>query len=89
MPSQSDTCKSGYVWREATAGDRVCVRPSVRTQAWNDNAQAADRRVSDDDPTCRSGYVWREATAGDRVCVRPSVRTQAWNDNAQAADRRA
>ncbi|MEE1751006.1 hypothetical protein PUR26_00415, partial [Streptomyces sp. SP18CS02] len=42
--SQSDTCKSGYVWREATAGDRVCERPSVRTQAWNDNAQAADRR---------------------------------------------
>lgn len=37
------TCIQGYVWREAFAGDDVCVTTSQRTQAANDNAAAASR----------------------------------------------
>ncbi|CAM5615300.1 hypothetical protein GCM10010343_11140 [Streptomyces avidinii] len=86
--SQPDTCKSGYVWREATGpGDHVCVTPGVRAQAKDDNAHAAARRVSPSDPTCISGYVWREATANDLVCVTPGTRTQTKDDNAHAASR--
>jgi hypothetical protein len=32
-----DTCRTGYVWREAYPGDHVCVRPWVREQAKRDN----------------------------------------------------
>ena len=41
-PYGPDTCKQGYVWREAT-GDYVCVEPSVRGQAALDNRQAQYR----------------------------------------------
>jgi hypothetical protein len=34
------------VWREAKAGDVVCVTPEVRAQAASDNAAAAQRRVA-------------------------------------------
>ena len=86
-----DTCKTGYVWREATPDDHVCVIPSIRTQARRDNAQArfrvspSDRSYGPD--TCRSGYVWREALEGDHVCVSPAVREQVRTDNAQATSR--
>jgi hypothetical protein len=39
-----DTCKQGFVWREAFGGDTVCVTPAVRQQAANDNAAAASRK---------------------------------------------
>ena len=86
-----DTCRSGYVWREAFPGDRVCVTPPRRDQAAQDNAQASARRQAGSTygpDTCRSGYVWREAGANDRVCVTPPTRDQAAKDNAQAAPRR-
>ena len=38
------TCRQGFVWREAFPGDFVCVPPSVRAQAARDNATAAERR---------------------------------------------
>jgi hypothetical protein len=87
----ADTCVSGYVWREAVAGDRVCVTPQTRSQASDDNSQARLRR----DPggaygpyTCVSGYVWRVVVSSDLVCVLPSTRTQAAYDNSQAQYRR-
>lgn len=42
------TCIQGYVWREAWAGDDVCVTGAQRTQAKADNAQVRNRvaRVS-------------------------------------------
>jgi hypothetical protein len=86
-----DTCRSGYVWREAFPGDRVCVTPPTRDQAAQDNAQAGARRQAGGaygPDTCRSGYVWREAGANDRVCVTPPTRDEAAKDNAQAAARR-
>src|SRR5262245_61635191 len=87
-----DTCKQGFVWREATPTDRVCVTPATREQARADNAQADARRQPGGGAfgpdTCRPGFVWREAVAGDRVCVTPATRAQARNDNARAAERR-
>lgn len=91
QPYGADTCVSGFVWREATVDDHVCVIPEVREQARRDNAQAKYRVSLSNHAygpdTCRSGYVWREATYNDHVCVLPSVRDQAHRDNAAAASR--
>jgi hypothetical protein len=92
QPYGPDTCKAGFVWREATADDHVCVLPSVRDQARRDNAQASYRISPTSDAsgkgsTCRQGYVWREATAEDHVCVLPEVREQTRRDNAAATTR--
>jgi hypothetical protein len=38
-----DTCRNGFVWREAFPGDHVCVRPWVRAQASRDNYRTSDR----------------------------------------------
>jgi hypothetical protein len=38
-----ETCKPGYVWREAVANDKVCVTPDAREQARYDNSQAQQR----------------------------------------------
>ena len=84
-------CLNGYVWREAGAGDLVCVTPAVRSQTRDENAQAAARRSPTGGPygpdTCLVGYVWREAFPGDHVCVPPDRRTQARADNAEAGNR--
>lgn len=83
-------CMQGYVWREATRGDYVCVTPQTRQQAWNDNARQDARRAGSGPygyETCRQGYVWREATRDDKVCVTPATREQARYDNAQARRR--
>jgi len=88
----TDYCVQGYVWREATPGDHVCVTPQARAQAAADNGQAGAHRAPNGGAygpdTCLSGYVWREATPGDHVCVTPQTRAQASADNRQAAPRR-
>jgi hypothetical protein len=87
----ADTCVSGYVWREAYAGDRVCVSPATRSQTWYDNGQAPYRRNPSGawgPYTCVSGYVWRVVTPSDLVCVTPATRSQVTYDNTQAAYRR-
>jgi len=38
-----DTCRQGYVWREAFPGDHVCVTPAQRARARHDNARAVGR----------------------------------------------
>ena len=83
-----DTCRTGYVWREAQPFDRVCVRPASRTRALQENALAFTRI----DPlgaygpfSCVAGYVWREAYPGDAVCVTPARRTAVSRENAEAA----
>ena len=87
-----DTCKSGYVWRDARPGDHVCVTPATRSQAQYDNSQAANRIASyggdHGSTTCKNGYVWREAFEGDHVCVTPGTRSQAQYDNANENYRR-
>ncbi len=37
------TCKSGYVWRDAFPGDKVCVSPFTQTLTKMDNSLAAAR----------------------------------------------
>lgn len=87
----ADTCRTGFVWREAYPGDVVCVDPIVREQAAADNQAAASRRQPGGGKygpdTCRPGFVWREARPEDRVCVTPDTRTRAANDNRLASER--
>ena len=84
------TCLQGYVWREAVAGDNVCVTPDVRDAAANDNAAASSRvdvNCQYGTDACQTGYVWRDAFSGDHVCVTGDVRDQAASDNAAASSR--
>ena len=87
-----DTCLPGFVWREASTTDHVCVTGATRDQTRNDNNLANQRRSPTGGPygpdTCLPGFVWREAFAGDHVCVLGITRTQAAADNAQASARR-
>jgi hypothetical protein len=88
----SDSCLSGYVWRETVPDDHVCVAPAIRDQAQQDNQLADTRRDPLGGPygpdTCLAGFVWREAVANDHVCVTPETRSQAQDDNSQTASRR-
>ena len=81
-------CAQGFVWREASSIDRVCVVPATRTQAAADNAAAASRKQPGGGPygpdTCKQGFVWREAFPNDHVCVIPATRAQVAADNANA-----
>lgn len=86
-----NTCLQGFVWRDAFAGDTVCVKPMVRVAAKFDNAAAPSRRDASTGYGafgCQQGFVWREAREDDLVCVTPAVRDQANADNAAAAQRR-
>jgi hypothetical protein len=89
----ADTCKQGFVWREAIKDDHICVTPETRSRAASDNLSAAARRSPNGGPsgadTCKEGFVWREAAPSDHVCVTPEVRTSTAADNNLAAERRA
>jgi hypothetical protein len=76
-------CAQGYVWREASPIDRVCVTPATRTETAADNGKAGSRHLPNS-TTCVQGYVWREAYPGDVVCVTPATRAQAATDDANA-----
>jgi hypothetical protein len=86
------TCLDGFVWRQATASDHVCVTPEVRAQTARDNALAPSRRSSTSGTfgpdLCVAGYVWREAVPGDQVCVTPATWQQVHDDNLTAGARR-
>ncbi len=87
----ADRCIQGFVWREARPSDHVCVPGAARTEAAQENGQAAARRNPAGGPfgpdTCLQGYVWREAFGGDHVCVPGTARTRAAQENAAAAAR--
>ncbi len=91
-PYGADQCLPEFVWREAFAGDHVCVTPDVRAQTMADNRMAASRRSvrggAYGPDTCLMGFVWREASPTDHVCVTGQTRTQASNDNLAARSRR-
>jgi hypothetical protein len=86
-------CLMSYVWRQAYAGDYVCVTPGQRSQAAADNAAAQGRIQAGGGAygqyTCQQGYVWRQVVPDDYVCVTPAERAQAVADNAQANNRAA
>ena len=92
LPYGPDTCKAGYVWRDAAPSDHVCVTPEDRQIAADENAQAASHRSpiggGYGPNTCLSGYVWREAFGGDVVCVTPDQRSAAAQQNAQGLSHR-
>lgn len=92
IPRRPDTCKQGFVWREAVLNDHVCVTPETRKLTVVQNLWAARRRNPAGGPygpdTCLQGYVWREAVPTDHVCVTSQDRQQAAVDNAQAPFRR-
>ncbi|KUI39087.1 hypothetical protein [Mycobacterium sp. GA-2829] len=86
-----DTCVQGYVWREASPSDHVCVTPGERSAAAQQNSQAAARKEpaggAYGPDTCKQGFVWREAFPGDHVCVPPAERDQAAAQNAAGPQR--
>ena len=86
------TCLDGFVWRQATPRDHVCVTPEVRAQTARDNALAPTRRSATSGTfgpdLCVAGFVWREALPGDRVCVTPATWQQVHDDNLTAGARR-
>jgi hypothetical protein len=91
LPYGPDTCKQGFVWREAqpaitsasppTSGRR---RPRRTRSRWRGGIPTVGHMVPD---TCLVGFVWREAFSGDHVCVPPDSRSQAAADNAAAPSR--
>ncbi|MGW0159869.1 hypothetical protein ACWDUN_11150 [Mycobacterium sp. NPDC003323] len=92
QPYGPDTCTSGFVWREARPGDRVCVTPAERDAVAQQNANFGANR----DPNagygplgCAQGFVWREAFDGDAFCVPPGFRQQMFGANAAANSRKA
>jgi hypothetical protein len=86
------TCLDGYVWRQATPRDRVCVTPAVEAQTARDNALASSRRSATPGrfgpDLCAPGYLWREAVRGDHVCVTSATWQQVHDDNLTAGARR-
>ena len=87
-PYGPDTCFTGFVWREAFAGDHVCVDPATREATREENRLGMSRRVLAYGPdTCAMGYVWREANASDHVCVTPEARSRTRAENAAASSR--
>ena len=71
--SGPDTCKSSFVWRNASARDHVCVTPAERDQVAVDNAAGSSKRQPGGGPggpdTCLQGYVLARCLAG-RSCLR-------------------
>ncbi len=86
------TCLDGYVWRQATPQDHVCVTPAARAQTASDNTLAPSRRSvapgTFGPDLCGPGYVWRDAVPGDHVCVTPATWQQVHDDNLTAGARR-
>jgi len=91
LPYGPFTCKSGFVWREAFPGDRVCVTPANRQAVRTENALGPSRRSPTGGPygpaTCRPGFVWREARPSDLVCVPPASRSREVSNNGSAVFR--
>jgi hypothetical protein len=81
----NSACQDGYVWREVTAFDHVCVTPEQHDQVASDNSQAGSHINSDG--SCISGYIWRAAFGGDHICVTPDERDQVASDNKQELSR--
>ena len=87
-PYGPDQCKAGFVWREAYAGDHVCVTGDERHQAAEDKLAAPQRRLSPlpfADDRCKPDWVWREAIRADHVCVSAATRGATARQNEAAA----
>jgi hypothetical protein len=91
-PFGPHACKQGFVWREAFAGDLVCVSPGVRGATIAENAMGPSYRQPGGGDACKQGYEWRAARPSDHVCVPigpPYSRGRARVDNGSAVIRLA
>ena len=92
LPYGPETCRAGYVWREASPADRVCVTPEARSRTAAENAAAPTRIQPGGGAygpnTCMAGFVWREAFPGDVVCVTPEIRELVRQENILGPSRR-
>lgn len=79
------TCKNGFVWREAVGGDLVCVTPTSRQIARDENALGPSR-TAPGSTFCRNGFVWRESRPSDLVCVPPTARDRVLQENYRALE---
>jgi hypothetical protein len=89
--ARAEKCIHGYVWREATLEDHVCVTMQTHEQTLQDNMLAGSRRDSRGGPygpdTCLQGFVWRDVFDGDHVCVTPETRSQVLEDDREGPTR--
>jgi hypothetical protein len=83
-----ETCAPGFVWREATPSDKVCVTRQRRAVVELANASGTRGR-----PACPSGLSLREAVPrssgelGDNLCVSSAERNLVMQENAEAYSR--
>jgi hypothetical protein len=89
--AKAEQCIPGYVWRQATPEDRVCVTMPTHEKTLEDNMQAGSRRDPRGGPhgadTCLTGFVWREVFIGDHICVLPETHTQVLEDDREGPNR--
>jgi hypothetical protein len=74
-------CAQGFVWREAFAGDDVCVTSQSRSVVARENTDPAHAEP------CQPGTVWREARPSDHVCVSLARRGAVADENNRASTR--
>jgi WD40 repeat protein len=82
----NETCRSGYVWREATVDDLVCVPPAIRDQALADRAEAEAGRNTV--AGCANGLVPRSANPNDTACTTPEIAATIIADNQRSESRK-
>lgn len=85
----TDTCASGFVWREARPSDHVCVPPAARDRVKGENHFGRLARDPEALSLCKAGYVWRGAYDGDRTCVSPAASNLAAEENRLGPQRKA
>jgi hypothetical protein len=89
--ANSEKCIPGYVWREATPEDHVCVTVQTHQQTLQDNMLAGSRRDPKGGPygpdTCLQGFVWRDVFDGDHVCVTVETRAKVLEDDREGPNR--
>lgn len=89
MPYGPDTCIDGYVWREITFTDHVCVTPETREVHKIRSAEDLHRDLNHPElPICQEGYVPHLFVAQDVACITPQQLQQIADDNAQAERRK-
>jgi hypothetical protein len=80
-----NACAPGYVWREATQRDYVCVTQQTHDETKEENVLAATRQdvlpFTHGGLLCHEGFEIRDAVPGDRVCAPPASKARAIQDN--------
>jgi len=84
LPAPAYQCVPGFVWREATKWDRVCVLPAARDRVAAENRIAPSLREGRGNNQCNLPYFARSAVAGDTACVALQARALAVSENEAA-----